>query len=604
MKYRHAVSPIVAMMLIIVMTVAGAGAVALIYNNFVNTDSTFDTTDATTLSAYTQSDINATLEISKLARMPDASYFSSIDLTVDFNGPEPYIYIFDIDLVVDGIKLDTYAEWSIVDWGDAERTTNQYNQFTGYKQAQGTSVTYKVNLTDSSVIFARLGVKSGFDYEVVVGTEQGIVSAVLKDIQLSTNVFNDVTYKVALLNYKQTLTDPTSVIAKLQTILVDLNGTNKIYFLFNNATDIYDTNNGLNGTYIGETYDIVINAEWAINIDVATEYQKIYELATPMVFLGALDALYNDNKIANSTTYDITGTWYTPDTNSYSDKRYSLISNYTISSAMDPILASIRGISGTFASTLNSLHSIGWVNSSRSDIIRYGIINYDLYYQQKPKKPLILENQYMGGLLALRRQNLTANHREVITLPYEDDIMDDSFRNIIWRNIILTVVLEPERVSPQASVHSNSDTITDWSKVGRKYYFSFVLNFTVVEGDIKDGSLLLDYQIPTVYKIKDGSSYTTTIRVGNQAPITTTITVDRQNHFTLNISSLVTGNIVQNTQISIKFFDIILNKKPSKNCQEWIATFSFERLDSTVDTVDAYSYKKVPLSASDTPICS
>lgn len=240
----------------------------------------------------------------------DENYYANIDVQIQFNGPQQYLYVYDVDIIVDGDLLDNEAEWEITDNGDSIRTVDNDNKFSGYRIPKGSSAIFKVALSDINNTFARVYQTDAFIYQVKVGTDKGVVSDVLTNIQYATVVFNPIFYNVSVVHYQQDPSDVNSELYQIETLLDSMNGTNKIYLLYDPLTDRYDSSVSIDADEISNYTDILITAEWGVNSDVALEYQQFYDSGISMLFYGSIADLLTDAKYDNSTTFDISGVYH------------------------------------------------------------------------------------------------------------------------------------------------------------------------------------------------------------------------------------------------------------------------------------------------------
>ncbi len=538
---------------------------------------------------------SVSFEVAKFAKNLNDTYYSSIELKIDYAGPDAYILVYDVDIYVDGIRLDDYAEWVIVD--SAAEYTSSGGKFTGYKQLANTSIVYKVNLTDSSNTLARLPLNTGFTYTVALGDVNGEIVEVLTETHISVNIYSPVVYNISVLHYKQDINDPNSMLATIINMIKELNGSNKLYYRLNNLTNVYDTSKNFNGTAIAEWSDLVINAEWAVSTNAAAEMMKIYLSGKPMLMIGRLIELYKDDNVDNSTTQSITGVWYTPHTKKYKTKKYYLTGNYTWAKTSDYLLQSLQG-SITINNDQDYLRSIGKYDDSTNQTTSYGVTEYQVYKRAKRSKPPESKWSGNGSLVVSKAANVTASNitlGEVITVPVDDRIFDGAERDILVRNAVLSLLVETNRLDPVGKLSVIANKLTDITVPTKKKgntYWSLQVSFQVLDADVPTTGLSLVYNLPDKYKYKNSNPVLYISRSTGSTVSQTFSVVSRT--ITVDLSTSLTGNLKQGEIVTLLFTGFGEKVKDKKKCYDWTVTLDYQLFDLTSQVAEQTSQMRIP----------
>ncbi len=544
----------------------------------------------------TASSQSVSFEVAKFAKNLNDTYYSSIELRVDYTGPDAYILVYDVDIYVDGIRLDDYSEWVIVD-SAAEYTTSN-GEFTGYKQLANTSIVYKVNLTDSSNTLARLPMNTGFTYTVALGDINGEIVEVLTETHISVNIYNPVVYNVSVLHYGQDIDDPDSMLATIINMVKELNGSNKLYYRLNNETNVYDTSEDFNGTAIAEWSDLIINAEWVVSTDAAAEMMKIYLSGKPMLMIGrVIEDLYDDDNVDNSTTQSITGVWYTPHTKEYKEKKYYLTGSYTWAKTNDYLLQSLQG-SITLYDNQEYLWSIGKYDDSNNQTTSYGITEYQIYKRAKRSHPPEIKWAGNGSLVVSKAANVTASNitlGEVITVPVDDRIFDQAERDILVRNSILSLLVETNRLDPIGKLSITENKLTDITVPTRKKnptYWSLQVSFQVLDADLPTTGLSLVYTLPEKYKYTNPHPVVYISRSMGSTVSQSFSVVSKT--ITLDLSTILSGNLKQGEIVTLLFTGFGEKVRNKNKCYDWTATLNYQQFDLTSQVSEQTSQMKIP----------
>ena len=596
MRISRAISPVISTVFMIALIVASTSAVMVFLQYSEGTASvTTEDGPAQGQDTTTASSQSVSFEVSKFAKNLNDTYYSSIELKIDYTGPDAYILVYDVDIYVDGIRLDDYSEWVIVD-SAAEYTTSG-GKFTGYKQLVNTSIVYKVNLTDSSNALARLPLNTGFTYTVALGNTDGDIVEILTETHISVNIFTPVMYNISVLHYKQDINDPNSMLATIINMVKELNGSNKLYYRLNNLTNVYDTSKAFNGTAIAEWSDLVINAEWAVSTNAAAEMMNIYLSGKPMLMIGKVLQLYKDGNVDNSTTQSITGVWYTPHTKNYKTKKYYLTGNYTWSKTNDYLLQSLQG-SITFYDNQDYLRSIGKYDDSTNQTTSYGITKYQVYKRAKRSNPPESKWAGNGSLVVSKAANVTASNitlGEVITVPVDDRIFDGAERQILVRNAILSLLVETNRLDPVGTLSIISNKLTDITVPAKKKnptYWSLQVSFQVLDADVPTTGLNLVYTLPGKYKYTNPNPVVYISRSMGSTVSQSFAVVSKT--ITLDLSAILSGNLKQGEIVTLLFTGFGEKVKNKNKCYDWTATLNYQQFDLTSQVSEQTAQMKIP----------
>ena len=103
-----------------------------------------------------------------------------------------------------------------------------------------------------------------FSYQAKVGSTAGIVEYLVENEEISKIKFNVIKYNISIIHFNQDINDPNSGLGYWNDVMRDNNGSNKIFFLFDETQDLYDISLndlvGLNLTAFAEQYQMVIFA--------------------------------------------------------------------------------------------------------------------------------------------------------------------------------------------------------------------------------------------------------------------------------------------------------------------------------------------------------
>ncbi|MHA2504484.1 MAG: hypothetical protein ACXAE3_16650, partial [Candidatus Kariarchaeaceae archaeon] len=267
-KHRKAVSPVVSTLLMIGLSIAAATVVVGVLNNIENRANIVDTDDIGLGSIGTQNAVEPTINVTSIQR----------DAILELNGTDDYVeikvdvtnvdsnplYVFDIDVIVYGQKLDEISQWQITDAEDAFAVVSG-GQFGGFRQSSGQTIRYTASLNDISNTQARIPANASFVYEVIFGNEPNLVSGSVAKEKLSEVIFSPIWFRVAIFHYGSSFATNDAA-TQYEGTMNSLNGTNRIFFNYSRSADAYDYRNNpgsIVGLTVAQEYDVVIVDTWA-----------------------------------------------------------------------------------------------------------------------------------------------------------------------------------------------------------------------------------------------------------------------------------------------------------------------------------------------------
>jgi chitodextrinase len=615
---KRAISPVIASVMLVGLAIAGGAVVALIINNSINFSPTIDSDEGLGLSGI-RDPIDASVSVVKLAKLENVRYYESIDIRVTFNGPHDQIFVYDVDIEVDGIKLDEFSEWKIVNNGPGSVATfKEDDSFGGYRQFKGSSVVYKVAPEDVSNLFARIYDTDSFTFKVKVGTVQGLITHTLTNVQYATEVFEPIFFNVTLFHYNQNPSATSSAVYQIEQRLIGLNGSKEAYFLYNPSVDRFDTSTDtIDVEYILSRTDILITAEWGINTDVAAHYYTLRDNGLSMFFFGSIASLQAAGKYDNTATLEITGNELTPTLDFNPSDNEILWGKYEYALSSDPLLFGLSGehdIQGDNA----VVQQITSMNDEDELMIRYGIIDYRVLTRTNPNHAWQTKDSALGELFTLRERVMTGNQTvtgDVISIPLDPAVLAATHRHAMVRNALLVLMGEGDRMLPEAalqvfghSIDGDSVSVSGGGPPSRQTTFSQVVSFQVFFGDIANGTADITYIFPG----GDGgwefttSDYWVSVKIGrNAAPVDVLaqmVQVDSDYHMTVSLSDITSSNIVQNTEIFLIYNDLQSKTGPNnvgvgrwgEVCAFWAVDIQFLRLNGEMGSAYHDIMQRVP----------
>ncbi|MHA2091630.1 MAG: type IV pilin N-terminal domain-containing protein [Candidatus Kariarchaeaceae archaeon] len=562
---RRAVSPVISSLLLIALAIAGASTVAIIMSNSQDTAPTIDS--SLNIGSSSGSTYKGTLTLEGLTKDPilfqeGINDYVRITVKLDYTGDYDKIYAMDLDIHEYGVKLDDFSQWSVVKAEDAETgnplpiISDSNGNFLGYEQSKGTSALYTVEVTDRSIELGRLEKDAAFTYVLKVGSEPGIISHLFSNEELSKTVFNVIWYKVAIIHDGQDSGDTATALSQWQTTLRDINGTNRAFFNYTETRDAYDSSLGpINGTALGEEYDIVISAEWAIQPSLSTTFSEIHSSNSSLIFYGSIipNSIYqNFNATASA---EISGVIPSPNpanipSGLIGSLFYTSDNSYTFNSTNDMLLLTLSGQSGTpddiqayDAATLASGYGLSTYAEITYDVNRrWGQGNRDVF-------------DHTGPLLVLKSENFTAGTGRTITFTGNHQVILASHGDALRRNMVFKIIESTERLSETTGeFHFNS------FEVGRFWRFVFFdATGSVTGGDILDNTLQLTFMFEGNF---DWNSFNgqADITVGSTTINNLPFTIDNSgvnDTIFIDIGANYVGNIVEGSTIHISFTQLL-----------------------------------------------
>ncbi|MCY3410352.1 MAG: hypothetical protein INQ03_01835 [Candidatus Heimdallarchaeota archaeon] len=521
-RSKRAVSPVIASLLIIALSVAAGVAVNTVFSNLDSTP-TVETTDDTLIGTNIDSDeLDVSISLVKssydlaIYSAEEKKYYTSIKVQLTYesssSGPD-FMYVFDVDIFVYGEKLDEIATWSIDGVQGASMETDAEGNFMGYKQAKGQSATYTVVLSDVSNKQARVPYETSFTYRAKFGQSPGIIDQYVEAEEISKIVFNVIRYNVTIFHYGQNLADTTSSLFKWVNTININNGSNKIYFLFDVNEDIYDISNNdhinriSNFTEWSSYTHLVLFAEWAIHNDASAIANQIHKANIPMAFAGTVEHIWD--QLNSTATELITGT--IPRSSFINQLSKWVIANnyYQFNTSLSSLLVDIAGVEenpyldadGYDAATINSTiaHQLG-------------ISHIELLF----KFGLFVLFNHTGVLLSLKEANSTLGTN--IVTSFVIDHRSATYVDTVYRNMLFYAFQDPERIIiSNARITIDSFTMTDIAD--RRDNFredpEFRITATVSGGDISTANFTISMEESINWRSTSG---TADIVIGGSTP--------------------------------------------------------------------------------------
>ena len=580
---RRAVSPVIATILLITIAIAGVGVVSVLYSNIGSTTPSADTN--VSLGSSSGQSIWAEASVIKLSTDPVLSFYgikdySTVTIQLDYYGPASSIYILDIDILVYGEKLDDLSKWQ-VDSANGASATYSNGLFTGYQQSKGSIASYVVKLENINNSAARIPTQTTFSYSIKYGVEQGKISGIITKERISKIIFDLVFYNVSLFHYGS-INTPDSAAYQFANTLTSptLNGTNKMYFLYDQTTDAFDYSQPLppvlnNLTRFSELYNIVIVDKWAVPDVISTQLLALYNLGTNLIFYGGLSDLgANVATINGSINYPITETItglvpnINPGTISGSgtrgtDNSYSFINqNYAV----------LLGLSGKSFAESECCPNIGdefaydsaILSTNTTSLTVFGWASYDLFkgsthYWTNPSSPLLINKA---------RSNNTGNvytftwkHNEDLASGQSSVITDQGHLSRVRTNMLGAVVSEVDRLTNTDSAVVSIDTLRlPWIKstgAAKDRQFQTEITASVTSGSIVNGTLTITLDMPNILNFSDVSGNTdikAVIDDGVTSDIITNIPFtinNNDNTINVNIGANYGSSIIEGSTITI-----------------------------------------------------
>ncbi len=588
-RSKRAVSPVVSTILLIALTSASIGGVAIIMSNInaegLPTANTDDASIGANSGVALDEDISIDLSIAKLSynlmifANEGKKYYTSITIQVDYTGTiftPNYIYLIDFDIFVYGQKLDEVSSWTIELATGASLVTDADDKFAGFEQAKGSSATYVVEVEDPDNQESRIFEESNFQYQAKVGLEPGVITHQFIQEEVSKVQFNNVYYNIAIVHTGQLVSDPTSGIAYWLDALNFHNGSSNLFLLFNENIDLYDTSvlSTLNFTAFAEYYNAVIFAEWGIHIDAVTFATYMHEHSMPMLFAGTIAD--TSTSIDDTAQNMITGV--TPNSHFKREKEFS--NSYYFNTSTDYLLL---GISGQGDDGYIDYYGYDAALLTGTNITQYGEVHIELYNQAW--RPPVFE--HTGPFLVRKDADLLSGTG--MTITYIINHAAASHSQTVFRNMIFSAFHDEDRILTSVA----SMTIDSWVKIvaGDDKSFSIMITSTVIDGDIKADTLTFSLKMDKDIKWKS-SSYVASLRVAGNLIENVEYTVADGLSFdliTIDIGLEYGSDIPEGSSIIIYLpqsdeMSVIRNTNLESN-YDWISLFEWLSLDDSFGTV-------------------
>ncbi len=521
---KRAVSPVVSSMLLIALIVAAGVSVMVVLDN-ANTVPTVETTDnELTPSNNLRTDkLNISISLQRssfdlsIYQSEGKKYYTSLSVSVDYYGlsnDPAFIYIADVDVFVYGEKLDEIASWEI----DSSSITGAEIQFdnngdiAGYRQAINSTATYIVNLSDKDIKNARIFVDTTFTYKAKIGTEidatsgRFTITQSVENEEISKIVFNTIYKTVNIFHYGQKINDKITALYEWVDVLNTYNGSNKVYFLFDEKANVFDIKKDeqntriANVTEFANSTDLVIFAEWAIHKDASAFVQKLFDLNVPMTFGGSVRKIWK--KIDTQLTEDIIGVIPNVAKHKVKSKWATFSNSYKFYSVQSNLLVDIAGI-GEASYVEKKAYDAAYINSTIAT--KLGESNILIAEQFTGGK--VYFNHSNGVLLSLREANATIGTPLITSFVINHEAV--ALSRTTFRNMLFYAFSDPERIIiSNAKLEITSFTMTaKTKKSGFREDPAFSISAIVTGGNIDGGSVNLTLHMDKKIKWKDKKGY-------------------------------------------------------------------------------------------------
>lgn len=619
-KKRRAVSPIIATILLISVSLAAGTAISVILSNIEDSTPTVQTDSALgVVGSSSLNEFELTTDVTELSGdilLIQQDIFDYVSLTIEltYTGSNAFIYVIDFDILVYGIKLDDISPWKI-DSAQGATYTTVNGEYGGYKHDNGVSVQYVLMVEDPLNARARVPDQTTFSYEVKIGEEPGIISdKVLKERE-SKVIFNYITYNVSIFHWGSTF--QTQEAAKqLEDTLSTINGTNNMFFIYSRAVDAFDISDpavisSINVTAISEKYEMVLVDKWVVPTGAGGVIKQIHESGTSLIFYGTLiDFSSGNNKdpqdaidnIDYTVTENITG--LIPMVYDQGGNIRGTRNSYGFVSALDGVLTGLGG--QTFEevpSQINQLfqRSIGdtegfdvaALTTSPQGFDVLGNATYEFYNTRRisdfSPSTLLWEN---NGPLLIRKNKVTNVSGDVYAFTWKTHEefndrgatkTDEYHLANIRENMILSLVSELERQTFEYA-ELTFDELKLTVRNGNTR-FKIEVTATVTNADINGATLEVTIDLPDELSLNTGIFATPRYAMyinGSQVVSNEFFGIDldtNDNTFFIDVGEVYTENIPENTQIRIVIDGLAgwlrLNNADT-NFYDWFITMDYQ----------------------------
>ena len=628
-RSHRGISPVIATILMITISIAAAATVSVVLSNFQNNTSS-STSDNYNLGTggSTSSGISVDSQIIKLStdsqlKLNGLNDYTKLSINVTYTGSAAYIYIIDFDVIVFGDKLDDFSLWSITGATGAFYTSKDGN-YAGYKQANGTSAVYTVEVADINNARARVPYQTSFTYEIKIGQTPGEISQVIQKTHEARTIFNAVYYNVAILHHGTIATVDSAAYQFDQTLRFStLNGTNRLFYLYDPAKDAYDYTAGpLNATYLALTYDIVIVDKWAVPVQLSSVLEYLHKNGTRLIFYGDLIEFGTTKAtvapMINATaTEDITGVipaMYDPNTNptgrgwKTTDNGYSFTNDQVglLFGLQSASFSEINSWAGFGTGDTYGLDAATLTGNSSMQVSVFGTAYYNFDSSR--------DGTYWShvGPMLVENEQVTNEYGRVITYVWKTRInmggatvADSSHLDRLRRNMISSIIAEDDRLANTQPAQISIDSL-DFSFTSNTRFNVYVFA-TVTEGTVKNGTLNFEIDMPDMLNFSMWNLFQTVdIQIQTDpaaTPISLTQSLDLGNGNVVNIDigAVYAPSLPTGTQIMLMLpggnwnRHLIIDQQWLEP-ENWRVTATFDivgytsniysvALDSSIDTI-------------------
>ena len=577
LKSRRGVSPVVAIMLLIAIGIAGGAGVSVILSNVTDDPSTFE---SKIVISESESSKDLDVSISSLSTdfsliLSNVTDYTSIAIMVQ-NNVGSDIYVIDFDILVYGEKLDDYSPWTITDASGATYTSSE-GKYAGYKQNTDTMAIYNVDIEDVNNTLARLPNDTTFTYQVKYGTEPGVISKFRYEQQESKVIFEVIFFNVSIFHWGSTFA-ASSAAGQYEQSLTSLNGTNKMFFRYSRANDAFDVSDSnvvsnLNITQLNRFYDLVIVDKWVVPQGAGDVIEQLHGNGTNLIFYGGLvefdQNLQNVNTIYGMIdlprTLNITG--LVPDFYFGGGVKGS-VNGYRFYSGSDSALAGHSGESfdeipsnkaNKVQGDLKAVDAADLgVITEAFDVL--GNATYKLYKKDLPNQivpaNLLWEN---NGPLLIRKNRVINESGLVYSFVWKhNEIIKDNKATktnpthlaSIRKAMILSTLGESVReLYTYAELSIDAITLDVQNAMNKK--FDIQISATVLNADINGGTLYVTLDLPDLYDWKTTVGKFNVYIDGNLVINKKDYAINSDGRIYLDIGGNYTQNLIKGSTIII-----------------------------------------------------
>ncbi|OLS25115.1 MAG: hypothetical protein HeimC2_19870 [Candidatus Heimdallarchaeota archaeon LC_2] len=618
LKQGRAVSPVIATILLITVSLAAGTTVATLLSNIEDRTPTIDTDAALGVTGSTSVDtFSIETEITKLSgdielQILNIDDYTKLTISLSYAGENAFIYVIDFDILVYGIKLDDFSSWTITDAIGATYTTVN-GQYGGYEQAKDTTVQYVLEVEDRFNDRARLPSQTTFSYEVKIGENPGVISKTILKERESKVIFSYIAYNITIFHWGSSFA-VNSAARQIEDSLALINGTNNLFFIYTRANDAYDISNptvvsNMNATAISEYYQVVMVDKWAVPASGASVITDIHSSGTSLVFYGTIIDFDPSGRNANTVlsridlpaTKNITG--LIPNLYNVGTNVRSTDNGYQFVSSIDGTLTGLSGSSFTeVPSQINQLFqrtigdTVGFdaalftdVGIEQFDV--FGNSSYTFYDVRRNPSPADIIWEHNGPLF-IRKNGITNVTGDVYSFTWKTHEnfpdtgalkTDEYHLATVIKNMILSLVSELERQSFTYAEMSLDSLNLNVRNGNRR--FEIEVTMSVQNADVNGATLELTVDLPDELNIDTGIFSTPRYAMyinGNRVVNNEFFGIDLitpDNVFFIDVGEVYTETILENSVILIVIDGLsgwLSLENSNTNFYDWLIHIDFQ----------------------------